>query len=769
MERICPYCKVTHRIAKIGVANDFCCHACEVLFHLDEYKDKYKDQSNPFEYLKDEAIISSYLDQDSKLPNSIFHFYIEGLQCSSCVHLLEQLPQIYPNCNSAQLNFGQSKLTVELNKKEALSEVCQVIVSLGYQPIPLKSDAKSEDFVENEKKSDLKKLAIAGLCASQIMIFSFAIYFGADGYLRDLFRWGSLLLFLPILFYSALPFYKGAWAALKFGTNHIDLPIVIALWSTTAFSFWHFYKNDDSFYFDSTAGFLFLILFARYFVKRTQAKYLSPKTLQRHFASRVYSLSNGSFKVADQIVKEDVLQLSSGQPVPTDSILLSDGALFDTSMMNGESRPNYFSAGLPLLAGYKLISGDAKVKAVKPLQDSELTRLVYSSFQNVLRKNNFIAHSDHLAKKLITTVFAIGVIALFVLPTLVGAEEAVRRVLALFVVACPCALAFGSPLTLALAFSKAQKLGIAIRNPNIFEKLSRIKNVFLDKTGTLTEGQLKMDHTWPDTIDLTTKRIVIEMEKISLHPIAFAIRSAWENQLSRFQSGSKESGLIHFSRHVEKLGSGIKAELDNAIYEIKALPENGHENCIAVGLFKDREPVARLYFDDPIRNESKEVIQMLEKQNIHIRILSGDRRQRTLAVAEKCGIAQDHVFAELYPEDKEKILSQYQDTLMIGDGLNDSLALSRSDVGICMSNSHELTIHSSDVTFFGGGLKPLLELFRLQKTTLTTLNRNLMLALIYNGIAGSLALAGVINPLFAAVLMPASTGLVVMSSLWGFR
>lgn len=771
MKRTCPHCGTSHTPSS-DPQSDFCCHACDILFHATDFKTRLvladSGKSSSFSHLKDSKLIETYLDPKSSATESIYYFYIEGLQCSSCVHLLEQLPQFYSGCQSAELNFGDAQLKVVLNPSGKLSEIADVISSMGYQPTPMKVGDLSDELAAIEKKSDLKRIAVAGVCAAQIMAFSFGLYFGADGWIRDFFRWSCLLLFVPILFYSAVPFYKGAWTSLKFRKIHIDLPIVVALWSTTLFSLWHFYQDSDLFYFDSTAGFLFLILLARYFIKRTQAHYLSPRHVQKHFTSGVYQLLNGSFKLAEQIEVDDVIDLKTGQFVPADAVLETPASLFDTSLMNGESRPNYFAEKLPLLAGYKLISDHAKIRATKTLKQSEISNLVRSSYQNLVQKNSFVSQSDRLAQKLLVTVFAAGAIGLIVLTPFIGIESSIQRVLALLVVACPCALAFGSPLTLAMAFGKAQKLGISIRNPNIFEKLNRVQNVFFDKTGTLTKGELSMNQTWPEKIDSETKRLVLEMEKISLHPVAFAVRSAWENQRSQFQSGETKSSEIIFKRHVERLGSGIVAEHQGSTFEIKALSESSHESQMAVGLFKDHEPVARLYFEDPIRSESTDIIKKLQNKNLNLMILSGDRRNRTLNIAKICGIAPDHVFTDLYPEDKEEILSRYPNSLMIGDGLNDTLALSKSDVGISMSTSQELTVGSSDVTFLRGGLNPLLDLFRLQEVTMKTLDRNLKLALYYNGISGALALAGFVNPLVAAILMPLSTGLVVLSCLWGF-
>ncbi len=695
---------------------------------------------------------------------NLIRFQVDGLHCSSCVHLLEQIPKYNSNCTAARVFFGESKLEINFKDSKKLSDIAELIKELGYTPHPLKinEDAKNDADVSQ----DLRRLVVAGACASQIMIFSFAIYFGADGILKGLFRWASLVLFLPVLFYSAAPFYKGAWNTIKHRVMHIDLPIVIALWMTTGFSIWHFVNGVDDFYFDSTAGFIFLILCARFLVKRTQKSLLSPQQLRQHYSNQVFQLENGQFRPAEDLENGNVITLRSGQSVPADSTLLSASALFDTSMMNGESRPLYFSENLTLLAGYKLISENARLKVNKNLADSELSNLIENSFKNLLQKNDYINKSDKLAQLLLAVVMISGLAFFIIGGSILGYEEALRRVLALMVVACPCALAFGSPLTLAMAFRKAQSLGITIRNPDVFEKLANVKHIFFDKTGTLTEGVLKIDSTWPEVLSFETKTLIIELEKISKHPVAFALREAWSNELSHHHNLRLVKS--NFTSHVEYLGSGISAEQGQDFFEIKALSDSIHSNKMAIELLKNKVPIARVYFNDPLRPEARALVDGL-KDRFDFFILSGDRKNRVLNIAQECGISADHIYWELYPEDKEDIVKKYKYSMMIGDGLNDTLALSKSDVGVSMSTAHDLTIGTSDITFLRGGLKPLVDLFTIQKRTLNTLNRNLALALLYNSVAGVLALAGLISPLTAAILMPISTGIVVVSCYWGYR
>lgn len=494
----------------------------------------------------------------------------------------------------------------------------------------------------------------------------------------------------------------------------------------------------------SIAVFIFLILCARFLVKLTQKYSLTANHVLRHFSDHVFQLENGLFKKAQDLQPGHIITLRSGQLVPADAMLLSEYALLDTSMMNGETRLFYFTENLKLLAGYKLISGSARIVVENALVDSELSSLIKNSVNNV-----FINKSEKMAQWILFIFILVGIIFFVTAYPIIGYEEALGRVLALLAISGPCILFLGSPLTQAFAFGKARRLGITIRNPNIFEKLSNIKNIFFNKTGTLTEGILKIESTWPENISLEVKKLILDLQKKSNHPAAFALRNAWLDEVNE----NKIVSLI----------------TDQEVYEIKTLSDSIHNNQLALGLFKNKIAIARIYFTDPLRTEASEILTLLRKLKFDIFVLSGDRKHRSLSVASRCGVHPDNVYYELFPEDKEDIIQKFNSTLMIGDSLNDTLAISKSDVGISLRSAYDLDIHSSDITFFRGGLKPLLDLFRIQRQTISTLNRNLAIALTYLTVSGLCALAGLVSPMVAAVLIPMSIGLVLLSSYWGFR
>jgi Cu+-exporting ATPase len=751
----CFYCGTPSGLSK------YCCEACHRLdVGFKRLNEGHFKKNSKFQYLDNPENQSLY--RLSKEQN-IFKFFIENIQCSSCVHLLEKIPDYYPECTLSRLNIGTSELYIELTEKAKLSEIADLILELGYEAKIIKLTEDVNFQIQKEQRNDLKRIAVAGACAGNIMIFSIPIYTGVQGDLLLLFKVLSMLLFLPVVFYSAIPFYRGAWTSLRIKKIHIDLPITIALIAGFVFSVYNLAMGSDQFYFDSTASFLFLILVARFFVKKTQQKFLSPQNLKSQIRNETYVLSNQSVVLPENIQTNDVFTVSQDQIIPVDGELLSQFALIDTSYMSGESAPYSFTEGMKLFAGYRLLSDSVKMKCDSRMNETRISDLLRQSYQNLLTKSEYLNLADRLAQKLILLVFGIATIFLIVYGMTHNFKDAFDRALALIVVACPCALAFGSPLTMAMAYKKAHLKGITIRNPDVFEKISSIQNIFFDKTGTLTDGQLDIAYTWPEIVPNDMKALLVQLEKISHHPVAFALRKSW----------SKDA--IHevtpvFITHEEIFGLGIRASTDSDTYEVKALSSQvcDEQTEMAIALYKNNVVQCRIYFQDKIRPESAEIVQYLHSKNKNCFLLSGDKKRKAQNVGTACAIKNENIYSSLYPEDKEQIISKYANTLMIGDGVNDSLAMSQSDVSIAIKGSLEVALNTSDVFFMRSGLSPLLDLFSINQTIHSTLRRNLALSLIYNVLAGVCALLGFINPLWAAVLMPISSFIVILSTLWGF-
>lgn len=733
----------------------FCCAACEVLYQKIPSPQPAKDQE--YGYLDQQNFREMY---ENKKTYYQFQLHVEGLHCSSCVHLLENIPEYDAQVLEARVQFSRSQLALRVGSDFSLSRVARLLKHWGYEAKFLNSEEAIDQALLKENRENLKRIAVAGACAGNIMLFVVPVYAGLTGTLADIFNWMSFVLFLPILFYSALPFYRGTWMSLRYHVVNVDLPIALALWGGFILSTVNLISHRGEIYYDSTATFIFLILAARYLLKRVQQNHLSPMTVNELLRQRNIKRKSeqGEDIIPLQAIRAgDILLIESGESLPVDGRLVSQAASMDLSLLNGESFPQIFSCGMLLSAGSTVLEESIQIEAVSVVDESRLAKMLREIESESLKKTELIQLTDRWAQRLILSVFLIAVVFFaFYFP--VNPQEAFNRTLALIVLACPCALAFGAPLTYGLALKKAQSMGIWIKNGVSFDRLLKIENIFFDKTGTLTEGQLRLARMEPSVIPLEWQKIILSLERESFHPVAFALRAAFAPQ-----------ELFAVESRQEILGLGVQGEISGHQYSLQTLSESIHDDSLGVMLMKDKQILCRLYFDDPLRLEARQMVQTLNQQGLKTNILSGDRQNRVAKTANECGIEIQNCFGELFPEDKKEILLRSKNTCMIGDGSNDALALAAADVGIAVKGSMPLSLQATDIYFLRGGLSPFLDLMKLAKQTRKTLLRNIVLALIYNIIGGAMALTGLINPLVAAVLMPISSALIVISTLWGVK
>jgi len=496
-------------------------------------------------------------------------------------------------------------------------------------------------------------------------------------------------------------------------------------------------------------------------LKKIQKNYLTEPQL-KDFLKEEFVLKR---KSAGEFVKTPIENLSSGDVVllkknqifPADGELLSESAYIDLSLLNGESLPQLNHRSMKIYAGTRLCSEEAEIRVNKTGYQTQIGSLISLLSKNSFTKTPFASLTDRLAQGLILLVFAVAIL-FFILYYSISPNEAVNRALALIVLACPCALAFGTPLAQGLSMKKAKTLGIIIKSPHVFEKIIRSENLFFDKTGTLTEGKLELLQNFPHPLSQEIKSLILGLEAESEHPIAQSLRSLWSDVKP-----------TPFEQRKEILNLGVEGIYNNDFYELKTSSSQDDRSLIQIEFSKNSQKLAYLYFTDRVREESQSLVRDLQKKLKTIMILSGDKSMHVQEVALKCGIMKDFALSHQSPEDKANIVSQYPHSIMIGDGANDALALQKADVGIAMKGSVELSLAHADVYFTKGGLTPLIQLMKLSHTAQRTIQTNIAISLLYNSIGGALALMGFVSPWLAAVLMPISTGLLLISTLWGLK
>ncbi len=738
----------------------FCCHACEILhqgqFQLLSQRAQQKKKEKWSAY-DSTSVREIYRFQSTEKSDS-FRFYIEGIQCASCVHLLEKIPEMNSFVLKAEILFGSSELIIACKKETSLSDLFSLIEEMGYTAHLLKKGESAQVSWQNDSKKWLKEIAVAGACTGNIMMFVVPIYSGVTEPYRSVFLWLSFILFLPILIYSAQSIYTGAWRALKTRTLNTDLALTIALWGGFVLSTSNLIRGSENIYYDSTASFLFLILISRYFVKKVQRQTILNLQKQDHFWETSYlkkHLSGWEATLAPLLARGDEILLKRNQLLPCDAVILSSQSEWDSSMMTGEVLPRFFSRGLKLHAGYRLLSEEAYLEVVETQEKSEFQQMLQLISQQSLNKSRFVLKMDVWSQRLLMTVFVCGLF-FFGVYSLINIEDAFQRTLALWIVACPCALAFAAPLTLYKALYEARKEGLLIKNPDVFEKAKSVRELIFDKTGTLTTGQLELMNTYPSPLPQLSKDIILELEKNSHHPVAFAFRKAWSDG-PHLQ--------LQMTDIYEKIGEKVYGLLNGKMYVLQSRPSKSKN--LTIELLENTKSIAEFEFKDELFPDTQNTLQKLEQKYL-CGILSGDRLDRVESLAQDLHIPAQRVWGAHSPLQKWQKIKEHPQCLMMGDGANDAAALQEALVSVASHGSLEMSFRVADIYLLKKGLSPIISFFKISRRYQMILKRNFILAITYNTVAGVCALLGWINPFIAAVLMPLSSLLLLLSTMEGW-
>jgi len=742
----------------------YCCSACEFLDDL-EHGGTLKpapSKSNKWDYLDHSPFVDEIRNVSSEGHIHKYRIFIQGLNCSSCTHLLEKLPRIDDRVLRSELLFLEGELSLDVEPDIRPSEIAQQIEYLGYTPRFLTKAESGGEVQNSELNQLLKKIGVAGFSFGNIMLLAIARYGGLDGSLGHLFSFVEILLFLPLLFYSATPFYKGSFQSLKQKTIHLDLVISFSLISSFAFSVLSFFIWKSEMYLDSLAAFTFLILIGRWMIKKAEkgAKdNLSEGLFSPNQPVRVDEDGRTLVIPLRDLHESQVLQIQPGEIIPADGLLVSARALVDTSFVNGEGAPRYYEKNQKIQCGMKALGSAIHIKVTLRPEETTLFQALKESEKLSLSKSENLKRLNQVGKSILYGAVLLAILALpvYVLVLNLSFQEAWSRILSLLVVTCPCALAFGGPLSYALALKESRKKGLLISSADVFDRLQTIQNLVFDKTGTLTSGNLKLVRTEPADIPIWHRATMLGLESESYHPVAFALREAFGSQVKK---------PLNLMDVTEVTGKKVFGLLDGEIYSLQKM-NSENEEFNEVGFFKGSELCAKLYFEDEVRPEAGEVLSTL-REKFKIYISSGDKNSRVKALGNVLQLNPRHLMGDQSPMDKLKFVKSHSHSLMLGDGFNDAAALGAAQVGVAIQGPLQQSLKNADVCFLNPGLRPLFDLFDVAHKLNRSLKRNFSFTIAYNVITGVLALIGIVNPLIAAILMPLSSIFVLSQAKRGF-
>lgn len=664
---------------------------------------------------------------------------------------MESFLQTQPNYLSWFIDIPQSSITVTLNSWKDAQTLVNDLSKLGFDATPVRS---SEDVVQlkaKEFQSELIRLVIAGFCAGNIMSLSLSNYFGADAHFRSLFDYLSFALTLPALFYSAYPYYRGFWATLKTGTPSLEFPIALALFGGTVLSAVHLFTGSGEVYFDSITGLIFFLLASRFILNRMMSRWISTGELDLPGITFARELQNGreTIIVADKVKAGNIYSVQSGETLPCDGTLLSEAALLNTAILTGEPYAQTFLKNSVVFAG-TIVAGEAiQLSATTSLRDSRFGKLLASISQNDFRKLPNASIVNKWAMWFSYGVLLTGVIV-FTYWWPIDPQVGLSRVLALFMTSCPCALTFGFPLVMSIALKQAQKLDTTVQDVSVLSRMDNISDIYFDKTGTLTSEELTLLTPLKEQFSVEDLSAIIAIETKSHHPIAQALKKAIY---------IAKASLPEVHNYLYTPTIGVSATVNGHSYALKTNSSAG-EN-ISVSVFKNDQTLGSIHFAETLRPCAAKMISQLQSDGYRVHLLSGDSAGVVETVGAKLMI-NGSCYSGKTPEEKQEIILKTPESLMIGDGINDAPALASAAASIAMPGPIDKLHKVSSILFSKPSLQNIPALLKLGKFTHKATRRLALLSFSYNVIISSLAIMGYIHPWIAAILMPASSVVVIL-------
>jgi Cu2+-exporting ATPase len=711
------------------------------------------------------------------LPDGLLEtsLYLEGVHCASCVWLVERVPVMVPGAVRAELDVTRGVARVAWDPtRTALSAVARGLDRLGYRPHAFRGE-RADDARRTEERAMLTRIGVAGAIAGNVMTIALALYSGLfSGMEREFetyFRWLSFVLVTPALLWPGRVFFTSAWQAVRHGGLHMDVPIALALavgYLQGAYNTW---REAGPIYFDAVGTLIFLLLVGRYLQHRAQRTAADSAALLGALApatARVVEGSSVREVPSEAVLPGMLLEVRAGDTLAADGVVEQGASALDLALLTGESRPVSVRTGERVFAGTVNLSAPLRVRVEEAGITSRLGRLLRDVEEGARERPPVVLLADRIAGYFIAAVLTL---ALVTVGLWWGTDHALAldHAVALLVVTCPCALAIATPLAFTVAVGRAAGRGILVKGAHALETLTGRGTLFLDKTGTLTAGRMVLERFDGDD---AVRPLVLALERHSRHPVASAFAAAWEGLEPPPARGVEEllgSGLFG-------VVGGHRVVVGRPEW-VRSLAHDGRFRAdldvrlTPVLIAVDGQVVARAGFGDPLRPEAASAVRALQRAGWDVRLLSGDAPAVVGAVAAELGIAPAQVEGGASPERKRAAVLAARDSgtvVMVGDGVNDAAAIAAASVGIAVRGGAEAAMAAADVYLARGGVGALQELLDGARRTTNVIHLNMLIALGYNAVGVTMAMMGIIDPLFAAVLMPLGSVTVILGT-WRAR
>ena len=799
----CNHCHLSFDEKIMIKENDlnFCCGGCQSVYHilksenLDSFYEKLGNKTikAPLQVSNDdlskfdsENFLNSYttITKDGFVQIDLI---LEGIHCAACVWLNEKVLYDTKGVIEANINFTTNKARVVFNSDILkLSDIIKKIRSIGYNAYAYDSSIADKE-ASKAKQDYFVRIMVAVVCTMNIMMLSVAKYTGfftgMSIEVKNMIHLAEFILATPVLFFSGFVFYKGAYFGLKNRIVNMDLLVSSGATMTYVYSLFVLFGAKGESYFDSVAMIITFVLIGKYLEvigKKSAIDTLDKIKSTLPLEAIVVKDGKKETKALNLVQVGDLIELKIGEKVPVDGKIISGNASFDESSLTGESIPVYKKTGDNIFSGTVILDSTILFEVVKDFKNSTFSSIVTLLEDSLNSKPKIQTLANKISRRFSLIILSIAFITFlvwyyfgldlgFYFEGVNQFERSFITAISVVVIACPCALALATPMASLVGISELAKKSLLFKEAKFIETIANATTVVFDKTGTLTKGELEVSFVEFFNKDERSINLLYSLLDSSNHPVSIAVkRYIKENfEVSNVSlediKNIEAKGLSARYENIEILG-GNEALLKE--FDVKI---NIHLNskftqylfCI------DKKIVANFELKDELKDDAKELIEYLKEQNIESIMLTGDNNFVASSIAKELEIS--NYKANLTPKDKADFIKDLKNSgktvVMVGDGVNDSVALASSDVAIAMGNSADVSMMVSDVVMLNSKLKSLKDAFIISKKTYKHIKQNLAFSLIYNTITIPIAAAGFIIPLFAALSMSLSSLVVVLNSL----
>ncbi|MBE7337859.1 heavy metal translocating P-type ATPase [Corynebacterium aurimucosum] len=706
---------------------------------------------------------------------------ITGMTCTSCSSRVERKLNKLDNVD-ATVNFATESASVSYDPATTTpADLIDVVEGAGYGAFTVddegEASASTADTAREGEASDiLQRTLVSAALSLPVMLLSMVPALQFQNW-----QWACLVLTTLVYVIGGAPFHRATWANLKHGAATMDT--LITLGTTAAFG-WSLYalffgnagmpgmtmhmtlrSNDaqmDHIYLESVGMVITFLLLGRWFELKAKGRSSEALTTLLTMGAKEATVLRGDTETRipiGDLHEGDIFVVRPGEKIATDGVVLTGHSAVDESLLTGESLPVEVSPGSTVTGATINASGRLEVRATRVGSDTVLAQMGALVTAAQTSKAPVQRLADRIAAVFVPIVIGIAILALVAHLWVGGVTPAFVAAVSVLIIACPCAMGLATPTAILVGTGRGAELGILIKGPEILESTRQIDTIVLDKTGTITEGQMSVAAVQASTghSEQEVLRLAAAAEQGSEHPIARAIRAAYDGDIPAAED------------YRELPGQGIEATVDGARVQVGRPPAGYDGTGTQVGVYVADDVVGTIELQDRVKESAAAAISALQDLGLTPHLLTGDNASAAHAVARAVGIDEANVTAEVMPADKVDTIARLQDrgrtVAMVGDGVNDAAALAQADLGIAMGAGADVAIEASDITVMNNDLRSVADAVRLARATLRIIKGNLFWAFAYNIILLPVAAFGLLNPLFAGIAMALSSVFVVSNSL----